>query len=162
MLEIDSLAPVRPATRDLIAFRVGEQDFCIDAHRVREIRGWTPETRLPASPPYVRGVINLRGTILPVVDLALRLGMTAIDCDARPAVIVVSSGSRLVGLLVDMVCDIVEVSEDDLQPTPETGCSIVASLAPHLVTIGDRVAGLLAAERILPETGEASDPAHSS
>lgn len=145
----------RGTTLDLITFRVGTQDFCIEAHEVREIRGWTPETRLPSAPPYVRGVINLRGTILPVVDLAVRLGMTATDYTTRSAVIVVSSGSRLVGLLVDAVCDIVEASEDGLQPTPETGRFAIAALAPFLVTIGDRVAGLLAAGRILPDMGTA-------
>lgn len=136
---------------DLITFRVGTQDFCIDAHDVRELRGWTQETRLPSAPPYVRGVINLRGTILPVVDLAVRLGMTATDCTARSAVIVASSGSRLVGLLVDAVCDIVEAPEEALQPTPDTGRFDIAALAPFLVTIGDRVAGLLTAGRILPD-----------
>jgi purine-binding chemotaxis protein CheW len=142
------------ATRDLITFRVGAQDFCIAAHDVKEIRVWSPETRLPASPAWVRGVINLRGTILPVVDLAMRLGMAPTDCDTtRPAVIVVSSGRRLVGLLVDSVCDIVEAPDEALQPTPETGCVAVAALAPFLVTIGDRVAGLIAADRILPDAG---------
>ena len=136
---------------DLITFRVGTQDFCIDAHDVRELRGWTQETRLPSAPAYVRGVINLRGTILPVVDLAVRLGMTATDCTARSAVIVVSSGTRLVGLLVDAVCDIVEAPEDALQPTPDFGRFDIAALTPFLVTIGDRVAGLLTAGRILPD-----------
>lgn len=138
---------------DVITFRVGTQDFCIDAHVVTELRGWTPETRLPSAPPYVRGVINLRGTILPVVDLAVRLGMAATDCTARSAVIVVRSGSRLVGLLVDAVCDIVEAPEEAFQPTPETSRFAIAALAPFLVTIGDRVIGLLAAGRILPDTG---------
>lgn len=153
MLERTLKIPERAAALDLITFRVGTQDFCIDAHDVRELRSWTPETRLPSAPPYVRGVINLRGTILPVVDLAVRLGMTATDCTARSAVIVVSSGNRLVGLLVDAVCDIVEASEEALQPTPETGRFAIAALAPFLVTIGDRVAGLLVAGRILPDTG---------
>lgn len=143
------------AALDLVAFRVGSQDFCIESRKVREIRGWTPETRLPAAPPFVRGVINLRGTILPVIDLAVRLGMAPTDCAGRPAVIVVCAGSRLLGLLVDSVCDIVEASEDAVQPTPETGCPTVAALAPFLVTLGDRVAGLLAPDRILPEPGEA-------
>jgi purine-binding chemotaxis protein CheW len=136
---------------DLITFRVGTQDFCIDAHDVRELRSWTQETRLPSAPPYVRGVINLRGAILPVVDLAIRLGMTATDCTARSAVIVVGSGTRLVGLLVDAVCDIVEAPEEAMQPTPDAGRLDIVALAPFLVTIGDRVAGLLSAGRILPD-----------
>src|SRR5471032_722247 len=108
-----SLAEV--ASRELITFRVGEQDFCVEATNVKEIRGWAPATLLPDSPAYVRGVTNLRGAILPIVDLAARLDLAQTEPTARHVVIVVWIGKRLVGLLVDAVCDIITVSNDLLE-----------------------------------------------
>ena len=82
---------------ELISFRIGEQEFCVDIMAVREIRGWTPATPVPHSPRFVRGVINLRGAVLPVIDLADRLGLgTAVET-ARHVIIVVQIGSRIVG-----------------------------------------------------------------
>lgn len=137
--------------RDLIAVRVGDQDFCIDVGQVREIRAWSPVTRLPHSPPFVRGVLNLRGTVLPVVDLASRLGLAETDLNSRPAVVVVWIDRKLVGLLVQAVFDIFSAPASTFQPTPETGCSILAALAPQIVTFDDRVAGLLTLGGLLPE-----------
>src|ERR1700684_2210346 len=89
------------AARELISFRVGAQEFCVDIMAVREIRGWTAATALPQSPTYVRGVINLRGAVLPIVDLAARLGFASADPTARHVIIVTQIGDQLVGLLVD-------------------------------------------------------------
>ena len=138
------------APRELITFRVGAQDFCVDATNVKEMRGWTPATLLPDSPTYVRGVINLRGAILPIVDLAARLELGETDPTARHVIIVVWIGKRLLGLLVDAVCDILTVSNDALQPTPNLPSETVESLVAALVTVGDRMVGLLDLENILP------------
>ena len=89
--------------RELISFRVGEQEYCVDIMAVREIRGWSPATTLPQSPSYMRGVINLRGAVLPIMDLACRLGMPVIEPTVRSVFIVVKAGDRTVGLLVDAV-----------------------------------------------------------
>ena len=77
------------ANREFVAFRVGAQEFCIDIMGVREIRGWTPATPLPHAPAYVRGVINLRGAVLPIVDLAMRFGIGLTEPTARSVIIVV-------------------------------------------------------------------------
>lgn len=74
--------------RELISFRIGAQEFCVDIMAVREIRGWTPATPLPHSPAYVRGVINLRGAVLPIVDLAERLGLPPSTPTQRHVIIV--------------------------------------------------------------------------
>jgi purine-binding chemotaxis protein CheW len=138
------------ASRELIIFRVGDQDFCVEAVDVKEIRGWTPATLLPDSPAYVRGVINLRGAVLPIVDLAARLELPGIEPTARHVVIVVWIGRRLVGLLVDAVCDILTVSGDVLQPTPTLRSETVESLVSALITVGDRMVAQLALEHVLP------------
>jgi purine-binding chemotaxis protein CheW len=140
--------------RELITFRVGAQDFCVEAISVKEIRGWTPATLLPDAPAYVRGVINLRGAVLPVVDLAARLALNETQPTARHVVVVVWVGGQLVGLLVDAVCDIVTVSSDALQPTPSVKSEIVETLVAALVTVGDRMVALLALEHVLPPPEE--------
>jgi purine-binding chemotaxis protein CheW len=142
------------AAMELITFRVGGQDFCVDAIDVKEIRGWTPATLLPNSPPYVRGVINLRGAVLPIVDLAARLALPATEPTARHVVVVVWIGKALVGLLVDAVCDIHKVPRDGLQPTADLGPESLGGLVAALITLGDRTVALLAPDRILPAIEE--------
>ena len=135
---------------ELITFRVGAQDFCVHAVNVKEIRGWTPATLLPDSPAYVRGVVNLRGAVLPIIDLAVRLDLPETELTPRHVVIVVWIGRRLVGLLVDAVCDILSVSSDAVQPTPGVKSETVESLVAALVTVGDRMVALLALDDLLP------------
>ena len=104
---------------EFLSFRIGESEYSVEIMSVREIRGWTQTTSLPHAPHFVRGVINLRGTVLPVVDLALRLGLEASDPEDRNVIIVVDVGSRVMGLRVDAVSDILSFSRDQLQPPPE-------------------------------------------
>src|SRR5690606_29398935 len=110
-----SVIAKQPGTaRELIAFAVGKQEFCIDVMSVREIRGWTPATVLPHSQPFVRGVINLRGAVLPIMDLAVRLGFPPAEAMGRHVIIVVQVGSQLIGLLVDAVSDILTVTDAEM------------------------------------------------
>src|SRR5579872_4111430 len=95
--------------RELISFRIGAQEFCVDIMAVREIRGWTAATALPQAPAFVRGVINLRGAVLPIVDLGARLGLGVADPTARHVIIVAQVQNQIVGLLVDAVSDILTV-----------------------------------------------------
>ena len=104
---------------ELLSFRVGEQEYSVDIMSVREIRGWTRATSLPHSPVYVRGVINLRGTVLPVIDLAQRLGLPQTEITDRNVIIVVDIDGRTVGLLVDAVSDILSIPHDELSPPPD-------------------------------------------
>ena len=142
--------------RELIAFRVGEQEFCVDIMAVRELRGWTQTTPLPESPVYVRGVINLRGTVLPVIDMGARIGLAPSEASARHVIIVVCIGDQLVGLLVDSVCDILNVGEAGLQPTPGVACDTLQTFVAGLVTVDDRMIGLLALDHLLPATAQAA------
>ena len=86
---------------------------------VREIRGWTPATALPHTPNFVRGVINLRGFVLPIIDLASRFGFPPTEPTAQHVIIVTQIANRTVGLLVDAVSDILTVTDDLVQPTPD-------------------------------------------
>jgi len=142
--------------RELIAFRVGDQEFCVDIMAVRELRGWTQTTPLPESPSYVRGVINLRGTVLPVIDMGARIGLPPSDAGARNVIIVVCIGGQLVGLLVDSVCDILTVADGGLQPTPAVACDMLQTIITGLVTVDDRMIGLLALDQLLPAVAQAA------
>jgi purine-binding chemotaxis protein CheW len=129
--------------RELIAFRVGDQEFCVNVMAVREIRGWTPVTPLPHSPPYLMGVINLRGAVLPIMDLSHRLGMRPAQPTARHVIIVAQVKKKIVGLLVDAVSDILTVSDQHIQPTPEVSSDLERLYARGILAIDRRMICLI-------------------
>jgi len=137
--------------RELVSFRAGDQEYCVDIIAVREIRGWTPCTTLPQSPAYVCGVINLRGAVLPIIDFNARLGRGPTVPSARNVIIVTHIGARLVGLLVDAVSDILTVAMGSIQPTPDVACDTVKSFVRGILTVNERMISLVALDRILPE-----------
>lgn len=137
-------------TRKLITFRMADQEFCIDIMAVREIRGWTAATPLPHSPGYMLGVINLRGAVLPVVDLAGRLGLGPTTPTQRHVIIVAQVAGQVVGLLVDAVSDILTVGDELIQPPPDVASELVRAFVRGLLPIGDRMVSLIAIDRVLP------------
>jgi purine-binding chemotaxis protein CheW len=123
--------------RELITFEVGGQVFGLDIMAIREIRAWTPTTRLPRVPHYVAGVVNLRGTVLPVIDLAARLGWEATEPTPRHAIIVTQMGSQTCGLIVESVSDIVTIPAASLQPPPVATNDTIVSFLEGLAAIDD-------------------------
>ncbi len=103
---------------ELISLEVADQEYCLDVNAVREIRGWAPATPLPQSPDYIRGVINLRGTIMPVLDLRRRLGLGLTEPSSRHVIVVVEASNKLAGVLVDGVRETFKIGEDQLQAPP--------------------------------------------
>ena len=148
---MSAVEPLSNERRELIAFRIGEQEFCVDIKAVREIRGWAPATPLPHAPGYVRGVINLRGAVLPIVDLSHRLGLGVTEASARSVIIVTHIDSRLVGLLVDAVSDILTVTDDMMQPTPDVACDTVQHFIKSIVAVDGRMISCVQTDRILPD-----------
>ena len=142
--------------RELIAFRIGEQEFCVDIMSVREIRGWAAATPLPHSPSYVNGVINLRGAVLPIVDLAARLGFPRTEPSARSVIIVVRVEQQLFGLLVDAVSDILTVTDDLLQPTPDLASDLAKTFVRGVMAIEGRMISLIATDSVLPQLQSAA------
>ena len=138
------------AAREYITFRIGSQFYCIDIMSVREIRGWTPATALPRAPGFVRGVINLRGAVLPIIDLADRLGFEPTEPTQRHVIIVTQSGKQVVGLLVDAVSDIIAMPTDKVQPTPDVGSEAARSFVLGVMAIEDRMISLIALESVMP------------
>lgn len=137
--------------RELLSFRVGGQEYCVDIMSVREIRGWTRPTPVPRSEPWVRGVINLRGTVLPIVDLACRLGIAVEDACERNVIIVVRIRQQTIGLLVDAVSDILSIPETELRPPPEVTATASETYIKALTIIDDRMLRILDLDSVLPD-----------
>lgn len=138
--------------RELIAFRIGDQEFTVNIMSVREIRGWTPATPMPHTPSYMRGVINLRGAVLPIIDLSARLGMKPAEPTARHVIIVAQVRDKIVGLLVDAVSDILTVTDDLVQPTPEIASDLERSFARGIIAIEGRMICLMELEALFHES----------
>lgn len=107
------------ATSQYIKFRASNQDFAASIMAVREIRGWSDSTPIPSAPDYVRGAINLRGLVLPVVDLKARLGGGLTEANPSTVIVVVDTAERTIGILVDAVLDILSVAPDQVQEVPD-------------------------------------------
>lgn len=136
---------------ELVAFRLSGQEFCVDIMDVREIRGWTPVTPIPHAPHYVTGVINLRGSVLPIIDLSSRFGMAATVPSERHVIIVMQLGNRTAGLLVDAVSDVLSCDTSSIQPTPDVISSLAQSFIRGVLALNGRLISVVTPEQILPE-----------
>jgi len=137
--------------RELIAFRIGDQEFCVNIMSVREIRGWTPATAMPHSPAYVLGVINLRGAVLPIIDLSSRLGMKPAEPSARHVIIVAQFKNQIAGLLVDAVSDILTVTDENIQPVPEVSSDLERQYARGIFAIDKRMICMIELDALFPD-----------
>lgn len=134
-------------SRQVLTFSLGAETYGVDILRVQEIRGWTPVTRIPKSPTHVLGVLNLRGSIVPIVDLRVRFSLERAEFTPLTVIIVLSittpNGRSEFGLVVDSVSDVVDISVDDLKETPNLGGKLNADFIQCLATVSDRMLILL-------------------
>ncbi|MEP2890985.1 chemotaxis protein CheW [Tateyamaria sp.] len=128
---------------ELLTFKLTDQEYSLDINCVREIRGWTKATPIPHAPSFMRGVINLRGTVLPVMDLAERLGFPSRAHTDRNVIIVVKQGDAMIGLLVDAVSDIVAINKSDLQAPPDAVTHGARAIIKSLTLIEERMIRVL-------------------
>ncbi|MBS9716097.1 chemotaxis protein CheW [Pseudohalocynthiibacter aestuariivivens] len=133
----------RPADSELLSFWVNGQEYTIDVMFVRELRGWSKSTPLPHAPDFVHGVINLRGNILTVLDLACRLGLRPINATERNVIIVAEIQGKIVGLLVDRVSDIFSIPTNSQQALPDIGSGSGQRFVTAILTIEDRLIRVL-------------------
>jgi purine-binding chemotaxis protein CheW len=132
-----------------LVFTLGEAAYAIDVSDVREIIGGLPITRVPGVPDSVRGVINLRGKIIPVADLRIRFGLEAVDHGARTCIIVVRARGAEFGLVVDRVVEVARIEEQDIEPPPLFGADIHTDFLRGIARHGSRVRLLLDVEQTL-------------
>jgi purine-binding chemotaxis protein CheW len=148
----DRKSPAAPAAaaspQQFISFRVGGEEYAIDIMAVREIKGWTDTTALPNQPAFILGVVNLRGTIVPIFDLRCRFGMGLTEATATHVVIIVSVRDRVMGLLVDAVSDILTVDGSEIQPVPEMERGLSTEFLSGLITVNDGMVVVLSLENL--------------
>ncbi len=134
-----------------LTIRLGQQEFGIAILDVQEIRGWTAATSVPNAPDYFRGVINLRGTVVPLIDLRRKFRMTVPDDDRLSVTVVVRVGGRVVGLVVDGVSDVLDITPDAISPPPDIGDGFEVTSLSGIARSGDRLVSILAMARIVGE-----------
>jgi len=135
-------------SREFITFEIGDRRLGADVMAIREIRAWSPATPLPNAPSHVRGVVNLRGVVLPVLDLSQRLGWGETDPSGRHVIIVMRVAEQLQGIIVDAVSDIVTLNPSEIQPVPDVGQSSAAAFLDGIATIDGKLIMILGLERI--------------
>lgn len=119
---------------EIIAFRLQGQEFCVMTKTIREIRGWSPCTPIPQSPSEVLGVMNLRGIVIPIIDLSSKLGMASTTPSERSAIVVTEIHTMVAGLLVDRVSDILTIKGEQIQPIPDVATSFNSSFSDGIIT----------------------------
>jgi purine-binding chemotaxis protein CheW len=126
-----------------LTFTLGEEEYGVDIMTVREVKGWTETTRLPNSPEYVRGVLNLRGIIIPIFDLRARFTGKMTEANSTHVVIILAVEDRIIGVLADTVSDILTVNSSEIKPTPETNNEIDQRFVAGLIAVEERMVVLL-------------------
>lgn len=138
-------------TLELVSFQVDGQEYCVEIMAIREIRGWSQATKLPHSPDYVCGVINLRGSVLPVLDLGARFGYGPTEPTARHVIMVTQIRNQTIGLLVESVSDILALTKETLQPTPQVASEAARNFVTGMIPMEDRMIRLLDLNAVLPD-----------
>lgn len=146
------------AQRQVLTFQLESEVFGVDIMRVREIRGWSAVTAVPETPPHVLGVLNLRGVIVPVIDLRTRLSLPTIEHTATTVIIVITvvgaAGKRDFGLVVDAVSDVTDLPANAIKATPSGLGQLNRNCVPELATVGDRMLLLLDIDDMLADSME--------
>ncbi len=154
--DYDDISVTTPASDDVdvqqfVSFMVGEQHYCVDIMAVREIKAWTGTTSLPNSQAYIRGVINLRGAIVPVIDLRMRFGQGLTEPTPAHVVVIVAVGEAQSGLLVDGVSDIVTVPRKDIAAIPDLEGEDRNPFFHGLVTGQDHLMAVIALDQLVSQ-----------
>jgi purine-binding chemotaxis protein CheW len=142
-----------PESHQVLTFVLGNETYGVDILRVQEIRGWSAVTKIPHAPSHILGVLNLRGSIVPIVDLRMRFSLDRVEYTTVTVIIVVSvksaAGRRDFGVVVDGVSDVVDVNNAEVKPAPELGSSGATDYIRGLVPVAERMVVLLDIDRLI-------------
>ncbi|MEL4179788.1 chemotaxis protein CheW [Roseateles sp. PN1] len=139
---LQTTGQARADSKQFLTFRVGEEEYGMDILRVQEIRSYEAPTRVANAPQFIKGVTNLRGVIVPIVDLRMRLGQSA-EYTSFTVTIVLNVCQRIVGIVVDSVSDVLELTAEQIKPRPEVAAALDARFITGLGKIGERMLILL-------------------
>ena len=134
-----------------LTFTLGAEEYGIEILKVQEIKGYSAITHIPNAPAHVKGVMNLRGTVVPVVDLRAKFSMEPVEYSKFTVIIVVMVGEKIAGLVVDAVSDVLNISESDVRPAPDFGARCDTRFIRGVVSIGEKLAVLLDIDKLLSE-----------
>ncbi|MCW7542143.1 chemotaxis protein CheW [Aquabacterium sp. A7-Y] len=145
-------------TREYLTFRLGNEEYGIDILKVQEIRGYEEPTHIANSPAFIKGVVNLRGVIVPIVDLRMRFGCEKVEYNDFTVTIILNVKNRVVGAVVDAVSDVMEINSEAIKPAPEMSSVVDARFITGLGQVGERMLILLDIESLIlsPSLGLAS------
>lgn len=136
-----------------LTFVLGGEHYGVDILRVQEIKGWVPVTCIPNTPEHIRGVLNLRGTIVPIIDLRMRFNLDEAEYNALTVIIVLSvkteAGERVIGVVVDAVSDVLSVETDDIKDTPDFGSTVNVEFINGIATLNENMVMLLDIDKML-------------
>jgi purine-binding chemotaxis protein CheW len=134
---------------EVLSFRLGSEEYAISILKVQEIRGYDAVTRIANAPDYLKGVVNLRGIIVPVVDMRIKFNVGAVTYDTFTVVIVLNINNHTIGMVVDSVSDVVTLTPDQIKPAPDLGATVSGEYLRGLGTVGDRMLIMLDIDRLL-------------
>ena len=140
---------VTAGAREYLTFRLDREEYGIDILKVQEIHGYEPPTRIANAPSFIKGVVNLRGTIVPIVDMRLKFNCANAQYDAFTVVIVLNLHHRIVGIVVDSVSDVMELAPENLRPAPDVDSVIDGDSVIGLGSLNDRMLILLDIEKLM-------------
>ncbi|MBK4736994.1 chemotaxis protein CheW [Noviherbaspirillum pedocola] len=136
-------------SNEYLAFRLGQEEYGIDILKVQEIRGYESVTRIANAPEFIKGVINLRGIIVPIVDMRIKFDLGEPTYDQFTVVIILSIAGRVMGMVVDSVSDVTTLEQEQIKPAPEMGTVLNTDYLIGLGTLGERMLILLDIERLM-------------
>jgi purine-binding chemotaxis protein CheW len=139
-----------------LTFRLAEEEYGVEILKVQEIKGYSAITPIPNTPPYLKGVMNLRGTIVPVVDLRSKFAMDEAEYNQFTVIIVVKVGAKVMGLIVDAVSDVLNIPKVDIQATPDFGSEVDARFINGMAKAGDKLVVLLDIDRVMNAVDDAA------
>jgi purine-binding chemotaxis protein CheW len=144
-----STGAAKAVTSEFLTFRLGAEEYGIDILRVQEIRSYEAPTRIANAPSFIKGVVNLRGVIVPVVDLRIKLNCDKVEYNGFTVVIVLNVHGRVVGAVVDSVSDVLELSQDLIKPAPELHTSVDTGFITGIASVGERMLILMDIETLM-------------
>jgi purine-binding chemotaxis protein CheW len=134
---------------EYLVFSLGDEEYAVDILKVQEIRGYENVTRIANVPEFIKGVTNLRGVIVPIIDLRLKFHLDKVEYGGQTVVIVVNVDDRIVGIVVDGVSDVMSLSPDQIKPAPEFGVTLSSDYLSGIGSLEDRMLVLVDIEKLL-------------
>lgn len=135
--------------RQFLTFSLGDEEYGVDILKVQEIKGYVQTTRIPNAPEDIRGVLNLRGTIVPIVDLRRKFGLDQVEYDQFTCIVVVVVQNKIMGIIVDSVSEVMNIPSADIQPPPDFGSSLASGMLSGMAKVGDNLIILLDIDTVL-------------